>query len=325
MSGTSYLVFETGGTKLVVGVAGEDQQLVETKVLYRKSGDFAKHSLNRLIEAGQEFRRRYEGQGASFRAIGFGFGGTVKRSTREPYLCLHEYGWDGLPVVPILEQAFGLPVSIENDCKLAALAESHFGAGKGFHTVFYATVGTGVGGGIVRDGRIQVFSDIGEAEIGHIVVAPEGPECPCGGRGCVEAVCSGPGISRLAGWISEQDPEIWRCSDLSSKWSSAGEVSSREIIQCWETGDRFAARVVDRAAGYLAQALAIAINLFGPDVVIVGGGVGTGNHVFLDEVSKRVSPQVVSYFRDHYQIVRSPLGEQVVSQGAAILAAQSFD
>ena len=325
MTASSYLVFETGGTKLVTGVAGADRRLVETRILYREPADRAERSLDRLIEAGRELRERYEQQGASFRAIGFGFGGTVRRSAREPHLCLHEDGWDGLAVVPRLEQEFGLAVSIENDCKLAALAEAHFGAGAGCRTVFYATVGTGVGGGIVRDGFIQAFSDIGEAEIGHVVVAPDGPACPCGGRGCVEAVCSGPGISQLAGWVAAQEPALWRAGSLAGEYDSAGQVSSKEIMRRWEAGDRFAGEVVDRAAGYLAQALAAAVNLLSPDVVVVGGGVGAGNRAFLDRVSEKVRPHVVSYFRDHYRIVPTRLGEQVVSQGAAILAAQSVE
>ncbi len=325
MSTASYLVFETGGTKLVAGVAGADRRLVETRILYRESGDRAERSLDRLIEAGRELRERHEQHGASFRAIGFGFGGTVRRSAKEPHLCLHEDGWDGLAVVPKLEGEFGLPVSIENDCKLAALAEAYFGAGKGCRTVFYATVGTGVGGGIVRDGRIQAFSDIGEAEIGHVVVAPDGPACPCGGRGCVEAVCSGPGISRLADWIAEQDPALWRASSLAEEYDSAGQVAGKKIMSRWKTGDRFAGKVVDQAAGYLAQALAAAINLLSPDVVVVGGGVAAGNQAFLDKVSEKVRPLVVSYFREHYRIVPTGLGEQVVSQGAAILAAQSVE
>ena len=325
MSTASYLVFETGGTKLAAGVARADRRLEETHFLYREPEDRAERSLERLIEAAHTLREPRERQGATFRAIGFGFGGTVRRSTREPHLCLHEEGWDGLAVVPRLEKEFDLPVSIENDCKLAALAEAHFGAGAGCRTVFYTTVGTGVGGGIVRDGRIQAFSDIGEAEIGHVVVAPDGPMCPCGGRGCVEAVCSGPGIAQLAGWIAEQDPALWRAGKFATEYDSAGQVSSKQIMSGWESGDRFAGAVVDRAAGYLAQALAAAINLLSPDVVVVGGGVGAGNSAFLERVSEKVRPLVVSYFREHYRIVPTRLGNEVVSQGAAILAAQSVE
>ena len=323
MSDAAYLVFETGGTKLVAGVAGQDCRILETRILYREQSDCAETSLKRLIAAAHELAEKHAQQGASFRAVSFGFGGIVRRSTRDPYLCLHEDGWEDLSVVQTLEREFGLPVFVENDCKLAALAEAHFGAGSGYRTVFYVTLGTGVGGGIVRDGRIQTFSDVGEAEIGHVVVAPDGPACPCGNRGCVEAVCSGPGISQLAAWVAEQDGGLWSQSSLCGERGRAGEISSKQIMEAWVSGDAFASAVAGRAAAYLAQALGAVINLISPDVIVAGGGVGSGNPKFLSLVSEKLGPQVVSYFRGQYRIVPTELREQVVSQGAAILASQS--
>ena len=325
MSDATYLVFETGGTKLVAAVAGQDCRILETRILYREHDDRAETSLKRLIAAAHELAAEHKRRGASFRAVGFGFGGIVRRSTRDPYLCLHEDGWEDLSVVRTLEHEFGLPVFVENDCKLAALAEAHFGAGRGHRTVFYVTLGTGVGGGIVRDGRIQTFSDVGEAEIGHVVVAPNGPACPCGNRGCVEAVCSGPGMAQLAAWVAEQDGGLWNRSSLCGGRGLAGEISSKQIMEAWGLRDSFATAVADRAAGYLAQALGAVVNLISPDVVVVGGGVGSGNPDFLSLISEKVGPQVVSYFRDQYRIVPSELREQVVSQGAAILASQSVE
>ena len=323
MTDVTYLVFETGGTKLVAGVAGQDCRILETCILYREHTDRAETSLKRLVAAAHELVEKHTHQGASFRAVGFGFGGVVRRSTRDPYLCLHEDGWEDLKVVETLEREFRLPVVVENDCKLAALAEAHFGAGKGHRTVFYVTLGTGVGGGIVRDGRIQTFSDVGEAEIGHVVVAPDGPACPCGNRGCVETVCSGPGVSQLAAWVADQDSSLWSQSSLCDGLNRAEGISSKQIMEAWALGDPFATDVADRAAGYLAQALGAVVNLISPDVVVVGGGLGSGNPRFLSLVSEKLRPQVVSYFCDLYRIVPSELREQVVSQGAAILASQS--
>ena len=325
MAEPAYLVFETGGTKLVAAVAGPDCRILETTILRREADDRAEKSFRRLIESGRELKKSHAQQGRSFRAIGFGFGGTVRRSRREPHRCLHEQGWEGLPVAATLEKEFALPVSMENDCNLAALAEARFGAGQGCRTVFYVTLGTGVGGGIVREGRIQAFGDIGEAEIGHIVVVPDGPPCWCGGRGCVESVCSGPGLSQLADWLSEQDPDLWARSELKQVHFSAGDISSKTLMENWGAGEPFSSEVIDRAAGYLGSALAAAVNLLSPGVIVVGGGVGWGNRVFLTRVGEKMRDLVVPYFRDTYTIVPSALGEQVVSQGAAILAAQSLE
>lgn len=324
MNNAGYLVFETGGTKLVAGVAGPDCRIAETSIVYRDAGDRAEKSFQRLVEAGRLLKGEWERQGNSLQAVGFGFGGIVRRSTRDPFLCLHEDGWEDLHVVETLEKEFGLPVFVENDCKLAALAEAHFGAGKGHRTVFYMTIGTGVGGGIVRDGRIQAMSDIGEAEIGHIVVVPGGPPCWCGGRGCVEAVCSGPGMTQLAAWLAPQEPDLWAASTLREQRASAEKIPSKELLEAWSAGDQFATAVVEAAAGYLATAMGAAINLLSPEVFIIGGGVGSGNEHFLALVTEKARDLVVVYFRDRYRVVPSKLREQVVTQGAAILAAQSM-
>ena len=323
MTNGSYLVFETGGTKLVAGIAGPDCRIVETKILYRDSQDRAPKSFQRLVEAGRELQASYEKSGGEIQAIGFGFGGIVRRSTRDPFLCLHEDGWEEVRVVDTLEREFGVPVAVENDCKIAALAEAHFGAGKGCRTVFYMTIGTGVGGGIVRDGRIQAMSDIGEAEIGHIVVLPDGPPCWCGGRGCIEAVCSGPGISQLAGYLAGQSAALWKTSALSGKYPQAQRAGSKEIFEAWQSRDRFASAVVETAAGHLATAVAAAANLLAPDIFIVGGGVAAGNQSFLDLVARNARQRVVVYFRESFRMVPSVLREQVVTQGAAILASQA--
>ena len=184
------------------------------------------------------------------------------------------------------------------------------------------TIGTGIGGGFVRDGRIQAMSDVGEAEIGHIVVMPGGPPCPCGGRGCAEAVCSGPGISQLAGWVADNDDHLWQGSPLAGGFDSANQASSKEIMAAWEAGDEFAKTVVVRAADYLSMAVSAALNLLAPEVFVVGGGVGSGNRAFLDLLTEHVADKVAPCFRDHYRLVPSALREQVITQGAAVLAAQ---
>ena len=317
-----FLAFETGGTKLVAGLAGLDARLHTTVTVRRGAGDRAPESLHRIVLAAEQLIRREGFANDDLRAIGFGFGGTVLRPANKPHLCLHEEGWEEQDVASDLAKRFRVPVFVENDCKLAALAEAHFGAGKGARSVFYVTLGTGVGGGFVRDGQIQAFGARGEAEIGHIVVEPDGPECCCGNRGCVEALCSGPGLCKLCHWLAEQQPDQWRRSALSQGESTDQAVGSERIVACWEAGDAFASQVVEHAARRLAEALAATVNLLVPERIVVGGGLGTASPRFLGLVRNRIAPLVVPYFRDSYALVPSELREAVVTQGAAILAAQ---
>ena len=315
------LAFETGGTKLVAGVAGMDGRLVKTVAVRRAEADRAPRSFRRIVAAAVELLAEAKFAERRLAGIGFGFGGTVRRSAGSPHLCLHEDGWDEVDVAGQLEARFKVPVWIENDCKLAALAEAHFGAGSGARSLFYVTLGTGVGGGYVRDGEILAFGDLGEAEIGHIVVAPDGPECACGNTGCVEAVCSGPGLAKLCRLLALRSPLGWQSSALSYR-ATPDEVKSEAIIGAWQAGDGFATHVVERSAASLASALASAINLLVPERIIVGGGLGTSTPHLLDLWRQYTEPLVVPYFRGSYQIVNSDLREDVVTQGAAVMAAQ---
>ena len=195
MTNRAYLAFETGGTKLVAAVALADGKLIESRIIARAPSNRASHSLSQLIETAMQLRKGYEACGYGFAGIGFGYGGQVSRSAQRVLRCPHEDGWEDIDVRAELESAFDLPSIIENDCKLAALAEAILGAGRSQPTVFYITIGTGVGGGIVREGKIADFGDSGEAEIGHMVVmTQEGFSCPCGNKGCLETIASGPGL-----------------------------------------------------------------------------------------------------------------------------------
>jgi len=267
-----------------------------------------------LLALGDELRREYEASGGVFQATALGFGGTVDRPARRPHRCLHEDGWEAIDVVARMENALQLPAAIENDCKLAALAEAHFGAGRGSKTVFYVTLGTGVGGGLVHEGRVVALGPIGEAEIGHLVVNPDGPECWCGSRGCVEAMCSGPGVSRLAGWLAARETDM--------DPGRAEATSSKQYVEQWQAGDGFATKVIEESTEALATALGAAINLTAADKVVIGGGLGAGSPEYLALAAQKTARRVVPYFRDRVEIVASGLGEQVVTQGAAILAAQ---
>lgn len=307
MSADHYLVFETGGTKLVAGVAGPDAKLLEVDVFPRDQSHRGEQSLARLIAAGQELRAKYEAQGAKFAAIGFGYGGGFDRSTGHPLVCLHEPGWEDIHIAARLEDAFELPAKVDNDCKVAALGEAHFGAGRGVDSVFYVTLGTGIGGGFVRGGKTVELSPRGECELGHIQVMPQGPPCVCGGSGCVEALSSGPGMHATAGWLNGGENPF---------------ADSREILDAWRAGDDLAARTVDVASNGLAHGLAAVISLFAPELIVIGGGLGTGNPDYLAVVERRARPLITPYFRDHWRMTVSELGERVVAQGAAELARQ---
>lgn len=299
MKRRAVVALESGGTKLVASLTDERGEVLDHLRVARPVTNQAAQTLRQLIGMGRALRQRWEGEGWQVEGLGFGFGGLVRRCRQEAYLCLHEHGWEHVDARRELEGVFGVPVFIENDCKVAALAEAKRGAGRGAESVFYATIGTGVGGGFVVGGRIQSLHDGGEAEIGHLCAEVGGPLCGCGGRGCIEALCSGPGMWALGRHRFE---------------------NAQAIFGAWEQGDAEATEIVERCAGHMARALGAVMALLHPRRIVLGGGVASGNPKYVDRIRELTTDRVVSYFRPEFDLRVAELGELVVSQGAALFA-----
>jgi glucokinase len=290
---------ESGGTKLLTALADGEDRLQEVRRSYRRPGQRAAQTLEQLIRMGRELTAGNQPQ-----AVCLGFGGTVRKSDGKPLACFHEEGWGELDTPALLREAFGVDVFVENDCNLAALGEAHCGAGQTRGTVFYATLGTGIGAGIVGEGALLALGDTGEAEIGHIVVDKEGSSCPCGNRGCLETVASGPGLARLA-----RDMVGW-------------EGDAQTLMEAFREGDSRAGAVIAHAADHLGRVFGTVINLLHPQVIVLGGGVMKGNQAFLERIQAATRPWVFPLFAGSTRFTLSGLGEQVVCQGAAVYARQ---
>lgn len=321
MTQDAYLAFETGGTKLVAGVAGADGVLIETRIITREHHDAAPRSLSRLIEAGQALREAHEAKGLNFRGVGFGYGGQMRRRSQRVMTCFHEAGWEELDVQAELQRAYALPCVIENDCKLAALAEARMGAGAGYRTVFYITIGTGIGGGIVRDGHIVDFGDAGEAEVGHLVVMPhDGFDCPCGNKGCLETIAAGPGMAVFAKKLAKDHAGQWQGNAIAQRAIHDKRFTAKDLMAGYEQGDLFAGVTMRVVATFIGQALGAVGQLINPDVIVVGGGVGSSSERYLKLIEEMTRPFIMPNLRDHCAFTRTALRENVVTQGAALLA-----
>jgi len=321
MTKDAYLAFETGGTKLVAGVAGEDGALIETRIIAREHTDNAPRSLSRLIEVGKALREEHEAKGATFRGIGFGYGGQVSRSAQRVLACPHEAGWEDIDIHAEMQNAFALPSAIENDCKLAGLAEARMGAGVGYRTVFYITIGTGIGGGIIRDGHVLNFGDTGEAEIGHVVVMPhEGFQCPCGNKGCLETIAAGPGMALFAKKLAKDHAGQWKVNDIAQRAIHDRQFTARDLMAAYEQHDLFASVTMRVIATFIGQALASMIQIINPDVIVFGGGAGSSSERYVKLIEEVTPAFVMPNLRGHCKFVRTALRENVVTQGAALLA-----
>ncbi len=234
-------------------------------------------------------------------------------------------GWKGTQVyAPISERFGGLRATAANDVTSVALAELKYGAGRGVQNIVCFALGTGVGGGIVTNGRLYKGTHGMAGEIGHIIVETGGEPCPCGQCGCVERYASATGIVNMAvGMAAQKDtPET---EFLKVVKSEPGAVTSKLVYEYVAKEDPVAIAVHERACDMLGRAVGIMINTFSPDKVVLGGGVMMAGGVVLEAVKKYAARHCWPAIYERCEIVIAKMGEDAGVLGAGALALEEFD
>ncbi len=276
------LGLDFGGTKLAAGVwrVGSDALLATrrrpTDVAAGAQGDLAA-----MLDMSHDLLDEVGGAD-ELGAVGVCFGGQVDAARGVVIVQMHVPGWETFPLRETLAAHFGVPAAVENDGNAVALAEHHFGAGRGRPSLLYLTISTGVGGGLVLDGEIVEGAHGLAGEIGHMLVAPGGPPCPCGRRGCLEAVAAGPAIARAARAKLDEDPTC------ASTLRDVVGLTAKDVAAAAAAGDALAQEVLDQALGYLGLAVANAAVLLDPGCVVLGGGVTRMGEPLLSRVRAAV-------------------------------------
>ena len=339
----SYLGIEIGGTKLQLGIGtGNGGPLTHVERTTIDPARGAAGILEQVEQLGSRLIQQHD-----VRRIGIGFGGPVRRESGRTIKSHQINGWEDFPLANWCQETFRVSAVIGNDCDVAALAEAISGAGRGHRTVFYVTVGTGVGGGLVIDGRLHGGDRPAVAEIGHLRpgLHADRPEST------VESVASGWGIvaeaqARLRGDISR--PLVWSSDTpahqnpaqirkrLSAAKEAETEFQNDLLIRCEGDldrltgqmiaaaaieGNRLAAEVLRHATQVLGWAVAQCITLIAPEVIVIGGGVAQiGEQWFLQPVREAAARYVFPPLAGAYHIMPAALGELVVVHGALALA-----
>lgn len=267
-----------------------------------------------------------EQAGVSVAGIGAAVAGPVEPTTGTFFQPPNLMVLDGVSFKELWEKAFGVPVWVGNDANLAALGEYYFGAGKEstdngrpIKTLFYVTVSTGVGGGVVDNGSVFLGANGLTAEIGHTLVdtSADALVCQCGSKGCIEAMASGTGIARIARRKLESGdfPE----SALASLGSES--VHSETVFDAAGKNDPLAVSIVDGAVSALAVGLTNVVHLFNPDMIVLGGGVTQGlvRLDLLTRIRQEMMGRVMSELHKDFQLTSTRLGDSVGLSGAAAL------
>ncbi|MEK6250879.1 MAG: ROK family protein [Actinomycetota bacterium] len=265
MSAPETVGVDLGGTKVLVGVVGEDR-----KVLYEDQERSAGQGQDELLETlEREVREALEAR-PNVAAVGLGIPCTIDRERGVAITAVN------LPIrdVPIrdrMREQLGIPVFIDNDANVAALAEHRFGAAKGTSDAVMLTIGTGIGGGVIIDGEVYRGSTGAASEPGHMVIDFDGPRCQgnCPNRGCLETFASGTALAREGRAAAERESS----SALGKALAEHGEIVGKTVTDAANEGDPIAAAVVEEAGRRLGAGLSSLANIFEPEVIVLGGGV----------------------------------------------------
>jgi len=252
-------------------------------------------------------------------AIGLGVPGPFDQASGRIVFLLNLVGmWRGVPVRAILSRTLPRPIVLINDARAFVLAEATFGAGRGQPTVVGLTMGTGIGGGIVIDGRLHLGLDGTAGEVGHMTIDPHGPPCGCGNRGCLEMFASGPAITALGAQavIHSKTTSLRALVD-----DDVNRMSPVIILRAAEGGDAVARDILQRVGDALGIGVANLVTTLSPNCVVIGGSVARLGPWLLDPVRAMVRARCTAVPVERVQIVPAALGNAGVI-GAAVWAAQ---
>ena len=298
---------DMGGTNIRLALVTDDGTII-TSARHKTSAQEGKDSvIARLSSAASELIAEGQGHGT---VIGVGIGapglienGVVRCSPNLP-------GWNDVPFQRILGEALALPVILENDANAVAYGEKSTGAGKGLNSLICITLGTGVGGGLILDGKIWRGAFGMAGEVGHIVVEPDGNKCSCGNRGCLETYASATGIVRTARDTVNKGDASW----------DIGTLTTETLEGAARGGDKAAASLFAGAGRYLGIGIASLLHILNPEAVILGGGVARAWDLFYPSLSEEIKQRCFKEIAERTRILPASLGDNAGILGAARLA-----
>jgi len=226
-------------------------------------------------------------------------------------------GWLDVPLRDMVSQRYRVDSCLLNDANAAALAEHRLGAGRGVANLIYLTVSTGIGGGIIVNGELYSGTSGGAGELGHMTIDAGGPECRCGNRGCLEVFASGKAVAGEAKRRIKQGEQS-RLSDIVS--GNLEAITAEKIALAARDGDKLALEVIHRAAGYLGVGMVNLVNIFNPEMIIVGGGLSKMGELLLEPAIEMVKKRAFPLSAKAVRIVTAELGDDSGVLGAAIYA-----
>lgn len=292
---------DIGGTKIAVGVVDDNGRVLARAQTPTDGREYLK-GLEAIVRMLQETAAA---AGTTITGIGIGATGPVDPIRGEFGDVDFLPGWRGKKLVGDLTGSFSVSVAMENDGDAAALAEAGWGAGKNRTRLIYVTVGTGIGGGIILDGKLYRGVDGAHPEVGHQVLDPSGPDCSCGFRGCWESLAAGPA---MVAWMERHAP---------AGYLHRQSITAKRICELAQKGDELAQQAVEHEGYYLGLGLANLISLFTPDAIVLSGSVMKSAPLFMDRIREVIRRGCRFVPAEKTELMLASLGDDTNLIGAA--------
>jgi glucokinase len=304
----TYIAVDIGGTQLRAGVypAGDTKPLANRRIPTQGKDQLPVDRVMELIASIWPMKHEVKGIGMAAPGPTNSRVGVIYRAPNIP-------GWENLPLAKIVHDRFNVPTKLGNDANLAALGEWTFGVARGYSHVLYITVSTGIGGGIIDDGRMVDGVNGLAGEIGHITVQTDGPLCGCGHRGHLESYSSGTAIAR---YVAEQ-----LALGVPSSLAFMTSPNARDVSLAAENGDPLAKTALARAGTYLGHAIADFLHVLNPSIIVLGGGVARSGSLLIEPMRFAISERIIApEFVHGLTIAQAALGDDGGLMGALALA-----
>ncbi|MBQ3530563.1 MAG: ROK family protein [Oscillospiraceae bacterium] len=307
---------DLGGTNIGIGIVSEEGELVFKTSVPVEDNKNPEALLTQMADGTKKCIEDCGIEKENIVFVGIGIPGLIK-GPKGPVILAANINWHNVDAVSFLEEKIGLPVYLGNDADCAAIGEYHSGSGKQYQSLIMITLGTGIGGGAVANGKLfPGFNGFG-GEYGHIPLVHNGVQCACGRKGCFEVYGSANALKRETREAAEQHPEslIWEMCE-----GNLDNIGGRTAFDAADQGDETGKAVVEQYIDYLADGISGIVNMFRPEVIVLGGGVSNQGASLLDPLNEKVAKLcVASDTIAAPKVVKATLGNSAGIIGAGLL------
>lgn len=305
---------DVGGTNVKIALVDKTGSIIYSNTTPTRAEMGYEYTISNIKQAIKDLMKETKTDKNSIEGIGFGFPGQIDCAEGIVRVLPNIPGWINVPVAKIMEKEFGIPTKVDNDVRCAALGELAFGAGKGCQNLICITVGTGIGSGLIINGKLVRGADNAAGEIGHIKLQMhDGPICGCGDAGCLEAFASGPSIVALA--------QEYILGGKSTKYRELAnpEITPYIVAEAAKQGDKVALKIFERMGEYIGIGLASVVNLLNPEKIVIGGGVADAGEILFTPLIKTLQKRAMPIQAKSVSVVPAQLGNAAGVIGASLL------